>query len=109
MTMNKLAGLVLTWFIGQISCAIGDGLFIGPSDGPFITTVNQLMGFQVVSSNGLVSVTTGISWITDGLSKILLWNYSCLEGGMFIVRIFMLVLSIAGVFGIYQALRGTSS
>jgi hypothetical protein len=110
MSMNKLAGLVLFYIIGQLTGLTLDGLFWGNATSPFITMLNNLMGFTVVTTGSFSMVTTGISWLTDGISKLLFWNYSFLQGGAFIVRIILFaIFSIPSVYGLWQGLRGNSA
>jgi hypothetical protein len=106
MTMNKLAAIVLMYMVGQISCLIIDGMFLGTADGGFMSVINSLMGFNVVSEGGFNVIQAGIGFVTVGIPKLLFWNYSFLDGGFFIVRIFLFVITIAGIYGLWQTLRG---
>jgi hypothetical protein len=106
MTMNKLGAIVMMYMVGQITCLIIDGMFIGGSSGGFISVINSLMGFSVVSEGGFNVIQAGIGFVTIGIPKLLFWNYSFLNGGFFIVRIFLFVITIAGIYGLWQTLRG---
>lgn len=106
MTVNKLMALLTIFVLGQLSCAVADAAFVGTVDGPLVSWVNNMMGFNAVAEGGWAVVTTPIQWITQGIPQMLLWNYACFEGGFFIVRVLLIAtFSVASIFGLWQTLR----
>jgi len=106
MTMNKLTGLLVLSFVGQITSMIIDGQLYGAAAGPFINTINNLLGFNVSTGGGWATIQMGVGFLTDGVGKLFFWNYQYLEGGLFLVRIFLFILTIVGLYGLWQGLRG---
>jgi len=105
MTVNKFLAALFIFAIGHISCAVADAAFIGDASGPFVQFINDGMGFNAVSSGGWTMVQMPMAWIIRGIPQMLLWDYTCLTGGFFIVRVFFWIFSLGLIFGLFQTLR----
>ncbi len=95
--MWKFTFILVGWAMTHLLCAMADGFFIGEVNGSFVSWVNNMLGFQVIAEGGFNLVTTPISWITDGFTKLILWDYAVFDGGFWIFRLLLILVSI-GVF-----------
>lgn len=100
MSPRWIAGLSFLFILGTIISVAIEGAFFGQGD---IDVLNEMLGFSAFEAGGLMAIPKiGIGFITHGLPKMLLWDYAFLDGHFVILRILLMSLSIAIVWGIVQ-------
>lgn len=108
MTMNKLMAFLTVWAIALLFCNIADGMFLGSYSTGMAAWLDQTMGFGVSAAGGGVTAVVSPSFL-GSLRTVFLWDYKCFEGGMVVVRIFMLLWSTVGTFGLAQVVLNSVS
>ena len=100
--------MMLPWFIGQIFCLIGEGIYIGVSASVTAeaSIINYVMGFFVPEERGLFNTMSAVAELfTEALPRVLMWDYSFFSGDYEIVRyFFLIVFSVPLVIGFIIAL-----
>lgn len=108
MTVNKVIALVMTYIGGQAVCLSFAGKIWGGAGDPIIKMLNGLTGFDITSEAGfsVIRLATGI-W--HALGALLLWNYDFLNGGLFILRLVLMAITVGAIYGFAQFARGNTS
>lgn len=95
------------FFIGTFLCLILEGSGFGQQD---IDVFNALTGYNVlqISGTGIWAIPKlAFGFITHGLPKLIMWDYSFFYGGYSIFRIALIaILSVGFLWGITQAFIG---
>lgn len=95
--------LVFTFLVGTLISLFIEGAYFGQNQ---MNIINALTGFNVQEETSTVGTLfaypkMAIGFFTVGIPKILLWDYSFLEGGWSLVKWLLLYPISAGiVFGI---------
>ena len=96
--------IVFVFLAGTMLCLMMEGAFFGQEE---VDLVNELTGYNILqlSGTGLWSIPKmGVGFLTNGLPKIVLWDYSFLEGGWgsLFKWIVLFPVSIGVIWGIAQ-------
>jgi hypothetical protein len=99
--------VTFVFFIGTLSCLIIEGIYFGTGE---LDVVNSLTGYNIVqvSGAGIWSIPK-LAWgfVTNGLPKLLFWDFNFFQGGYFIVRLLLIMtLSVGIVWGVIQTFLG---
>jgi len=91
------------FLIGTLCCLIIEGGWFGDTE---LSIVNALTGYNTlqVSGAGVWSIPK-LAWgfLTNGLPKLLFWDYNFFQGGYFFIRIILIMtLSVGLVWGVIQ-------
>jgi len=95
--------LLFVFFIGNFISLIGDGEWFGDAD---MDITNHLTGYSVIelSGAGFWSIPkAGIGFLTDGLPRVLMWDYSYLQGDWMLLRMALVFfISAPMMWGVFQ-------
>ena len=113
MNFGIMVGLIFVWMIGQTMGLIGDGVFFADEE---MNWLNYLTGYQGVEASnlnwfGLMSqyVGIGIGFFTQGVARVILWDYAFLDGSWMIFKYLLFwPLSAGVVYSIFRFFRGGS-
>lgn len=110
MSTKQIMFVSFVFFIGTICCLIGDGIFLGQDQ---LDIANALTGYNItqVQTAGLWSIPKlGWGFVTHGLPKMLMWDYSFLNnGGYFIIRMLLIfTLSVGVIWGVTTTFIGAA-
>ncbi len=108
MTTTKLIMFMVFAFIGATFISrILEGAYFASTD---IEILNQLTVFRDVEILGLFSIPTlNLSFFTQGLPHLLMWDYPFFTGTWAFFRYFLYVLSVGVVWGILIVFVGVLS
>lgn len=105
LSTKQLMFASFVFMVGTLSCLIIEGAYYGQGD---LDIINALTGYNVIQMSGAgiwAIPKLGLGFMTTGLPKLLLWDFSFFEGGWFIFRLFLIgTLSLALVWGVTMAL-----
>jgi hypothetical protein len=91
------------FLIGSLACLIIEGVWFGDRE---LDIVNSLTGYNIIQVSGAgVWAIPKLAWgfLTNGLPKLILWDYNFFQGGYFFLRIVLIMtLSVGVVWGIIQ-------
>ncbi|BAZ96706.1 hypothetical protein DEHALATV1_0078 [Dehalococcoides mccartyi] len=113
MSPQWITWIVFTYLVGQVMCLVLEGTWLGAADQSFL---NALLGFTAIEYTDSTIANVGITvvnmvagaagFFTYALPRLLLWNYSFLDGSWFLAKLFFLYPISAGtIFGIYTLFR----
>lgn len=111
MNFGIMVGLIFVWMIGQFMGLVGDGVFLGAEEVNWLNYLTGYQGIEAANTNwlGLIGQYVGISigFFTQGVARIILWDYSFLAGGWGIFKwILFYPLSGGVVYAIFRFFRG---
>lgn len=80
----------------NLVCMFLDGSWLGAQD---VTLMGWLTGYEATEASGIGRILS-LSWgfMTEGLPRMIMWNFSFLRGGLEIIRWVLMSISI-GVIG----------
>ncbi len=99
MTSKYISFLAWMWVICTFFCLVIEGNFYGTED---MNTLNYLVGYNTLELGGLWGVPRLIiGFFTNGFPRLLMWDYSFLEGGFAMIRFIMIaVFSTGAIWGL---------
>ena len=99
--------LAFVFIVGQLTCLFIEGSFFGQEE---VDVVNSLTGYNTLqlSGGGFWNIPKlAMGFITTGLPKMIMWDYSFLDGGWAMVKWLMLYpISIGVVWGLTMVFIG---
>lgn len=97
--------LAWAWLIGTLMCLIIEGTYFGSTQ---TNVLNTLSVFRTVEVFGLWNIPVpNLEFFTVGIPRLLMWDYSFLEGGYAIFQwLFVVVFSVPVVFALTMAFIG---
>ena len=103
MSPKLIMFVAFVFFIGTMCCLVIEGSYIGTGE---LDLANSLTGYNIiqVSGAGIWSIPK-LAWgfMTQGLPKLIFWDFNFFQGGYFIVRLFLIMtLSVGVVWGVIQ-------
>ena len=108
MNIPLIMSLMLPWFIGQVFCLIGEGLYLGASSSVATegNIVNYVAAFIVPEERSLFStVSAGVELFTEALPRVFMWDYSFFGGAYaFVQWLLFFVFTVPFIIGIVIAL-----
>jgi len=97
--------LAFSLIVCNLTCLIIDGAWLGAED---LTLMQNLTGFGSIKAAGMFGVfTMFVGFLTHGLPRLIMWDYSFLSGGLQIIRWILFTFSIGAMWAIAQEFRGT--
>ena len=96
--------LAFVVFASNILCAIIDGVWLANTD---MNLMNYLTGYSSWFQGIIPIVAPAVGFLTHGLPKLILWDFSFLSGGLGILKWILMSISVGTIFGIVQELRGS--
>jgi hypothetical protein len=103
MSTKMMIFIAFTFITGNLLCCFIEGTYLGEET---ISIINILCGYSVTdiqSTGGMSWVSAATGFFTVGIPKLILWDYSFLEGGWEIVKYILLYpISIGIVWSIVQ-------
>lgn len=90
--------LAFCLLIGNLLCAIIDGVWLSAEDVNLMTYLTGMTNLQTSSWTAIFTVP--FNFFTHGLPKLLLWDFSFFSGGWSIVRWILFVFSIGAIYGL---------
>lgn len=104
MTPKLVMYLAFTWLVGQMICLFIEGTYFGVQE---VSIMNSLAVFRTTEVFGLWTVPMlNLDFFTQGMPRLLMWDYSFLTGGYAIFKWFLYVLSIGAVWGLATVFLG---
>lgn len=97
MSWKGIIFIVFVFFIGQAMCLLVDGTWIGTEE---VSLMNSLTGYTTVeiSESGILMLPkVAYGFFTEGLPKLIMWDYSFLQGEAEAFKWFILYPISAGV------------
>ncbi|MDD4985951.1 MAG: hypothetical protein PHQ43_09200 [Dehalococcoidales bacterium] len=99
MSVRWIMGLGFIWILGMILCQTLEGAFFSATDADVL---NAMGSFRNVEAGGLTAIPLLTTNWFDGFVQVITWDYSFLEGGFGLVKIFMYGISLGVIWGIIQ-------
>lgn len=97
--------LAFTLLAGNILCVILDGAWLGAEDVTLIGYLTGMTNLQTASWTAIFTVP--FNFFTHGLPKLILWDFSFLQGDASIFRWFLFVISIGAIWAVGQEFRNS--
>jgi hypothetical protein len=83
---------------GNLLCAVMDGVWLVAED---VTIMGYLTGMTNLQTASWTAIfTVPFNFFTHGLPKLLLWDFSFLQGSAGVIRWFLFVISIGAIWAI---------
>jgi hypothetical protein len=98
-----LGFFVFILIFGNILCLMADGAWLGTEDQDEMAA---LTGHEVQESGGIPIITPVVNF-AQAFWHVVSWDFSFFEGGLQIIRWFLLTLTAIAVFAIAQEFRST--
>lgn len=103
MSVKMMMFIAFTFITGNLLCCFIEGSYLGEET---VSVINILCGYSTTD----LQATGGMSWVsaatgffTVGIPKLILWDYSFLEGGWELFKYIVLYpITIGVVWGIVQ-------
>ncbi|MDD5095263.1 MAG: hypothetical protein PHV74_12935 [Dehalococcoidia bacterium] len=99
MSVRWIMGLGFIWIMGTILCQILEGQFFTATDAQVI---NDMSAFRTVEAGGLTGIPLLAGDFFSGLVQVIAWDYSFLEGGFGMIKVFMYGISLGILWGVVQ-------
>lgn len=100
MTTKFMNFLCMCWFVSVLICLIIEGSYFGANEN---TVINNLSGISTLGVGGLIGIPAFLMSFSQGVVRLLTWDYSFYQGGYQVIRYFwMAILSPGAVWGISQ-------
>ena len=110
MSVKMMMFIVFTFITGNLLCCFIEGTYLGEET---TSIINLLCGYSVTdlqSTGGMSWVSAAVGFFTTGIPRMILWDYSFLDGGWEIFKyIFLFPITIGVVWGIVQLFTTTIS
>lgn len=104
MSKNFIMFLAFCLLVGNFLCLIIDGVWLQTED---VTLMGYLTGMNNLQTASWTAIfTVPFNFFTHGFPKMILWDFSFLQGGMGIIRWFLFIFSIGAIFAMAQEFRG---
>lgn len=98
LTKNFVMFLAFCLLVGNLLSLIIDGLWIQPEDINIMKSLTGMNGLQTASWTSIFTVP--IHFITQGFPKLILWDYSFLQGQLAIIRWFLFIISVGAIWAL---------
>lgn len=83
------------WVGGTFICLLMEGSQFGSAE---MTILNALTGYSTVQAAGAWAIPKlAIGFFITGIPHLLMWNYSFLEGGAGIIKVFLIAVFSTGL------------
>lgn len=105
MSKNFWMFLAFCLLVGNFLCLIMDGAWFQSADVTLMGYLTGMTNLQTASWTAIFTVPFNI--FTHGFPKLILWDFSFLQGGLGIIRWFLFIFSIGAIFALAQEFRNT--
>ena len=103
MNPKLLMFVSFVFLIGTFCCLVIEGGWFGEGE---VGIINSLTGYNIIQVSGAgVWAIPKLAWgfLSNGLPKMILWDYNFFQGGYFFFRIVLIMtLSVGVVWGVIQ-------
>ena len=97
---KRIEFLALCLLVGNLLCALMDGVWLVAEDANLMAYLTGMTPLQTASWTSIITVP--YNFLTHGLPKLLLWDFSFFSGSWAIIRWFLLVFSIGTIVGLWM-------
>jgi len=95
--------LAFCLLVGNLWCLVIDGLWIQPEDVNIMGYLTGMNSLQTASWTAIFTVP--FNFFTHGFPKLILWDFSFLQGSLSIIRWFLFIFSIGAIYAMAQEFR----
>lgn len=97
--------LAFCLLVGNLLCLIIDGAWFSAEDVSLMGYLTGMTNLQTASWTAIFTVP--FNFFTHGFPRMILWDFSFLQGSLGIIRWFLFVFSIGAIYGMAQEFRST--
>lgn len=109
LSTKQLMFVSFVFFVGNFICLIFEGIYWGTTEVNIISDLTGYNTIQVAGAGVWGIPKLGLGFMMNGLPKLIMWDYSFLQGGYFIARILLIVtLSVGVVWGVTVTFLGVA-
>lgn len=105
LSKNFVMFLAFCLLVGNFLCLVIDGVWFQADD---VNLMGYLTGMNNLGTGSWATVFTApIGFFTHGFPKMIMWDFSFLQGSFQIVQWFLFIFSIGAIFAMAQEFRAT--
>lgn len=98
MSPHYVMFLSFNLLIGNLLCAIIDGVWLVAEDVTLMTYLTGMTNLETASWTAIFTVP--FNFFTHGLPKLIMWDFSFFTGGWEVVRWFLFIFSIGAIWAV---------